>query len=64
MLYKINSIAKLLKKDIRTVTKFLNNHNVKIIVEDGKRYVAQPEIDRFLRELGFDTTQEIFDKLE
>ena len=53
MLYKINTIAKLLNKDIRTVTKFLSNHNVKVLVEDGKKYVVKPELDRFLMELGF-----------
>lgn len=64
MLYKINAIAKLLNKDIRTVTKFLFNHNVIVVVEDGKRYVAKPELDRFLMELGFTDTKEVFDKLE
>ena len=64
MLYKINEIAKVLSKDIRTVTKFLSNHNVIVVVEDGKRYVAKPELDRFLMELGFTDTKEVFDKLE
>ena len=53
MLYKLTTIAKILNKDIRTVTKLITKDDIIIVKEGKNRYISESEGRRFLGLLGF-----------